>query len=261
MSHSAFIYPIKGLYYLFWEENRAILWQRIGRFALEVALSSMAILSTLLSFTFRIQRASLHLILPDFLYHTVGTVALIMIETAIPVVVLFHKRHRTIQEKLFEDVLQLQGVTVARASPKEYEWIQQQREIQTQALAARRQSISALPSILIDPETMSNYPRIKYFITLPLNFIPIFGQALFCWLNAMETATALHKYYYSELKGLSAADRATIIHSRKAEYIEFGLVASALTLLPGFNVILILTNAVGAALWVADIEREIQRQS
>lgn len=263
MSHSAITYPIKGLYYFFWEENRPILWQRVGRFALEVGLSSMAIMGTIVGFTFHAQRELLYLILPDFLYLTVGTIALIIMETTIPVVLLFYGKRQTIHEKLFMDVLELQGVNVERASPEEHEWIEQVKDIQRlrlQAESSRTLSVMAtLPSILIDPETMSNYPKLKYFLTMPLNVIPIIGQFLFCWLNAMETATVLHHYYYSDLKGLSREDEAAIVHFKKDEYIEFGLVASALTLLPGLNVILVLTNAIGAALWAADMERAIQR--
>lgn len=40
------------------------------------------------------------------------------------------------------------------------------------------------------------------------------------------------------------------------EYVAFGLVAQLLALVPVLNLITLFTNSIGAALWVADLERD-----
>jgi len=102
--------------------------------------------------------------------------------------------------------------------------------------------------------TEDEHPILHYLLTLPLNFVPVVGNAMFCFLNSFPTAISLHHYYYTEMKGLSSEEFSAVVHAKKAQYQSFGFVASAFSLIPGLDIMLVLTNAVGAALWAADME-------
>ncbi|CAM6094378.1 unnamed protein product [Calypogeia fissa] len=253
---SASFYPIKGLFFFLRDENRVVLWKRIAKFTAEVGVAAVAICGSLFRFTFYTQQGVVLKVLPHF-FGTPGTIILILIETAIPLTLFFYKRMQRVQQKLFVDVLSIQGIKVEKASADEREWIDEQREIQ------RRETQGQRPNILrylADPATMYDRPLTKYLVTLPLNFVPVAGQAAFCWVNSMDMSTPLHHYYYSKLKGLTAEEEAAVIYYRRKQYEQFGLTATALSLFPGADIVLLLTNAVGAALWAADIEKAMAKR-
>lgn len=240
-------------------ENRVVLWKRIAKFAAEVGAATIAIVGSLVGFTFHAQKALVLHVLPHSLHFfgIPGTIVLILIEAAIPLTLIFYKRTQRVQQKLFVDVMHIQGVTVEKTSAEERAWIMQQRDIQLRQNSAPRMNMCRT---LVDPESLSNRPITKYLITLPLNFFPVAGQAAFCWLNAMDTSTMLHHYYYSKLKGLSPDEEAAVIHFRRSQYQQFGLTATLLDLTPGPNILFLLTNSVGAALWAADLEKLMQKR-
>lgn len=107
-----------------------------------------------------------------------------------------------------------------------------------------------------------NYPRavvedlVEYVVTLPLNFLPGVGNALFVYVNAETLAMKYHARYF-ELKGWKT-DQAQIrafVEQREPAYRSFGIVAMLLNIIPVVNVVFALTNTAGAALWAADIEK------
>lgn len=250
------MYPIKGFYFFFRNGHR--LWHRVARFVLEVALAIAGILFLLFQFTFLTQRSFLLRLFP----HWTGTplaIAAILLETAITIVVLFQYRLESAQRKLFVDVLAIRKVEILPATAEDHEWLQERLipqlvgiplDVSTKRVAKNQKAGAYLSSVLTEDE----HPIMHFLITLPLNFVPVVGNALFCFLNSFPTAISLHHYYYTELKGLSSEEFSAVVHARKPQYQSFGFVASAFSLIPGLDILLVLTNAVGAALWAADME-------
>jgi len=94
---------------------------------------------------------------------------------------------------------------------------------------------------------------IRYFLYLPLNFIPVVGTAIFIALQGRKTGPAAHARYF-QLKQMTRHDREKWIEERKAAYTSFGVGALVLEMIPLAGIFFAFTNTVGAALWAADME-------
>ncbi|KAL3686886.1 hypothetical protein R1sor_013195 [Riccia sorocarpa] len=250
-------YPVEGFYFFFRHGVR--LWPHVVRFVVEVIAAAVGILFVLFYSTFLSQRQFVDSFLPDWLGFP-AAIALIILETAAAVVLLFRFRLEIAQHNLFITTLAISNVRVEPVTPDEREWLQERLipqlvGVPTQApmkkISKKKNNQKYLGSVL----TEGKHPIMRYILTLPLNFIPVVGSVLFCWLNSFPTAVGLHEHYYVELKGLTPEEFSAVVHAKKPQYQHFGFTASAFSLVPGFDVILILTNAVGAALWAADMEK------
>lgn len=93
-------------------------------------------------------------------------------------------------------------------------------------------------------------------ITLPLNLIPVVGTLAWVWLNGTILAWEYHLYYF-ELKNYRYAEQKQFIDARKAQYSAFGMQAMFLEMIPFLGSLFLFTNAVGAALFAADLEDEL----
>ncbi|RLN77513.1 hypothetical protein BBJ28_00022929 [Nothophytophthora sp. Chile5] len=92
-------------------------------------------------------------------------------------------------------------------------------------------------------------------VSVPLNVIPIVGNATYAWLNGKIVAWEYH-FFYFELKNLSFAQQEALIKERDLQYTLFGMQALLLEMIPGVGAVFMFTNTVGAALFAASIERE-----
>ena len=89
--------------------------------------------------------------------------------------------------------------------------------------------------------------------TLPLHVVPVVGTLLFLLAHGHVAGKAAHQRYFQS-KRWDARQRAQRLRDHRTAYDTFGVVAVALQLLPGVGVPLTLTNAVGAALWAAELD-------
>lgn len=96
---------------------------------------------------------------------------------------------------------------------------------------------------------------IKYFLYLPLNFIPVVGTAVFILAQGRSRGPSAHERYF-QLKGMSKSQKEQWVSEKQGAYTSFGLVAALLEMVPVAGVLFAFTNAVGAALWAADLERQ-----
>lgn len=96
---------------------------------------------------------------------------------------------------------------------------------------------------------------IRYIMYLPLNFIPVVGTLAFIFIQARGRGKAVHDRYF-QLKKWSSSQRASWVKKHAGPYTAFGLVATALELIPFASMFFSFTNTVGAALWAADIEQK-----
>ncbi|KAF1809986.1 hypothetical protein P152DRAFT_422072 [Eremomyces bilateralis CBS 781.70] len=107
---------------------------------------------------------------------------------------------------------------------------------------------------------------LRYFLYLPLNFIPIVGTVVFIVMQARKLGPTHHARYF-QLKGWNARQREKWIDEHIPQYTAFGVPAVLLELLPFIGIFFSFTNAVGAALWVAELEgrettaRELKAQA
>lgn len=94
---------------------------------------------------------------------------------------------------------------------------------------------------------------IRYFMYLPLNFIPVVGTVLFVLLQGKRYGPAVHSRYF-QLKGMSKARQEEWLKRREGAYTGFGTVAVLLEMVPIAGILFAFTNVAGAALWAADLE-------
>ncbi|KAL2353842.1 hypothetical protein BJ546DRAFT_1062617 [Cryomyces antarcticus] len=95
---------------------------------------------------------------------------------------------------------------------------------------------------------------IRYFMYLPLNFIPVVGTVMFVLLQGQKFGPHAHERYFT-LKKMNARQREEWVNERKAAYTSFGVAAVLLELVPIAGIFFAFTNTVGAALWAADLEQ------
>ncbi|KAI9819116.1 MAG: hypothetical protein M1827_007272 [Pycnora praestabilis] len=95
---------------------------------------------------------------------------------------------------------------------------------------------------------------IRYFLYLPLNFVPVVGTILFVILQGKRAGPTAHTRYF-QLKQWSNAQREEFISQHSAAYTSFGVASVLLELVPVASIFFAFTNTVGAALWAADLER------
>jgi len=95
---------------------------------------------------------------------------------------------------------------------------------------------------------------IRYLMYLPLNLIPVVGPILFILLQARKLGPQAHSRYF-QLKGMNTRQKEEWLEARKAQYTSFGVPAMLLEMIPFIGIFFSFTNAVGAALWAADLEK------
>ncbi|KAF9901037.1 hypothetical protein EC991_006598 [Linnemannia zychae] len=99
-------------------------------------------------------------------------------------------------------------------------------------------------------------------LSLPLNVIPILGQAMFVAINGWVMTFGYRFHYEAEIRNLTVVQIRRESWQRRSEFSSFGSVAFGLGMVPLANLLFMWTNIVGCALWVADeIERDEALQS
>ncbi|KAF2105139.1 hypothetical protein NA57DRAFT_71336 [Rhizodiscina lignyota] len=95
---------------------------------------------------------------------------------------------------------------------------------------------------------------LRYFMYMPLNFIPVVGTVLFILLQGKKFGPNAHARYF-QLKGMKAREREQFVEQRRGAYTGFGVAAVLFELIPVAGIFFAFTNTVGAALWAADLEQ------
>lgn len=112
---------------------------------------------------------------------------------------------------------------------------------------------------------------IRYFMYLPLNFIPVVGTVMFVVLQGKRMGPIAHARYF-QLKEWDRQKREEHVEKFRGPYTRsvrycsrmrvydsdldsFGVAAALLELVPIAGIFFAFTNTVGAALWAADLEK------
>jgi len=86
-----------------------------------------------------------------------------------------------------------------------------------------------------------------------VNLIPVVGTVAFILLQGRSRGYTVHDRYF-QLKKWTPAQRKAWLSDHTGAYAAFGTVATLLEMIPFVSIFFSFTNAVGAALWAADIE-------
>jgi len=96
---------------------------------------------------------------------------------------------------------------------------------------------------------------VRYFMYLPLNFIPVVGTILFVILQGKKFGPNAHARYF-QLKKMQQSQKDKFIEDHRGAYTSFGVVGTMLEMVPIVGLFFSFTNTVGAALWAADLEQK-----
>ncbi|CCF35877.1 hypothetical protein CH063_01387 [Colletotrichum higginsianum] len=232
----AYLYPIKGIVYF--ATHRALwkpLLSRIGPYL----LLSTSVVTGMFIFTYVPQLALLVFVNGPLAVFT--TVLLILNESS--AIINFVSRSYLLQEAILDT---FDGTLLLR---DEDGIVKEGRQVRPGS-----DPMQKLGKVLKSPfEKYSPKALIRYLIYLPLNFIPVVGTVIFIALQARSRGQAVHGRYF-QLKDWSSSRRADWLKKHSGPYTAFGLVATALEMIPFASIVFTFTNAVGAALWAADIE-------
>lgn len=232
----SWLYPIKGFLYFITHRN---LWKPfLSRLPPYIALYGVVTVA-LFTFTYLPQLSVLIFVNGPLAVFT--TVVLVLNESATIVNVIAR------QYLLYDALLDtFDGTLLAQ---KEGGIVKEGREVKPGSDPSQR-----LGKVLKHPfQKFSINAVVRYFMYLPLNFIPVVGTAIFLFLQARGRGRGVHDRYF-QLKKWSASQSSDWVDKYVGPYTGFGVVATLLEMIPIVSLFFTYTNTVGAALWAADIE-------
>ena len=77
---------------------------------------------------------------------------------------------------------------------------------------------------------------IRYFLYLPLNFIPVVGTVLFVVLNGKRSGPERHGRYF-QLKEMNSSQRESFVEQRRAAYTRYAMLRSALAMINAYKLL------------------------
>ncbi|SCZ89986.1 BZ3500_MvSof-1268-A1-R1_Chr9g10663 [Microbotryum saponariae] len=96
---------------------------------------------------------------------------------------------------------------------------------------------------------------VRYVLTLPLNLVPAVGTIFFLFFNGWSSGpAALNRYF--QLKGFDKQEKKAFVDQHHPGLTSLGAAQLALGLVPIAGTIFAFSNAVGAALYAADLEKK-----
>ncbi|KAF2841392.1 hypothetical protein M501DRAFT_1000584 [Patellaria atrata CBS 101060] len=233
----AYLYPLKGIAYFL--TNRS-LWKPLLRQLAPTITLGIGVVTFMFAVTYVPQAAVLAIFNGPLA--VVTTVLLVLSEAS----TLFNVLAKSflINEALVDT---FDGTLLSRNLPetvsKGRELVQGPTSIDKLGKLVKRPFASFTPKAII-----------RYFMYLPLNFIPVVGTVLFVILQGRRFGPTAHDRYF-QLKGMSKSQREAWVEKKKAAYTSFGIPAVLLEMVPVAGIFFSFTNTVGAALWAADLEK------
>lgn len=175
---------------------------------------------------------------------TLTTILLVLSESSTLTMVL--SKALLIEDSLIDT---FDGTLVARG---ETALVSKERQVKASGFGDAVQRLGKLASKPFQKFTPSAI--IRYVMYLPLNFIPVVGTAMFVGLQGRQRGPSAHARYF-QLKGMNQAQRDRWVEERQGPYTLFGIPAVLLETIPVAGILFAFTNACGAALWAADLEK------
>ncbi|KAK8148710.1 hypothetical protein G3M48_009386 [Beauveria asiatica] len=236
MKSRAYMYPLKGIVYFITHRS---LWKpflsRLG----PILVLSVGVVGSMFAFTYLPQLAVLVFVNGPFA--VVSTMLLVLSESS--AIINTVSRGWLLQDAILDT---FDGTLVSRNATTV---VSEGRE-----LKAGRDPMQRLGKVLRSPfERFSPKAIIRYLLYLPLNAIPLVGTVAFVFFQGRNRGRSVHERYF-QLKRWSDAQKSKWVNTHVGAYTSFGLVATALEMIPIASMLFTYTNTVGAALWAADLE-------
>ncbi|KAK5136162.1 hypothetical protein LTR08_003999 [Meristemomyces frigidus] len=236
----AYLYPFRGIYYF--ATHKDLYKPLAARLAPTMTLG-LGITTFMFLFTYVPQVAVLFFTSGPLA--ALSTVLLVLSESSTLTMVL--SKALLIEDSLIDT---FDGTLVAQG---QQQLVAKERQITSGGAGA---AIGKLGKLVSKPlAKFSPTALIRYFMYLPLNFIPVVGTIAFVILQGRRNGPTAHNRYF-QLKGMSGTQREKYVEERQGAYTSFGVAATALELVPLAGIIFSFTNTCGAALWAADLEQK-----
>jgi len=236
VSSGAYIYPVKGIYYLLAHPK---LYKPLFKPLALSLLTNLGILAFLFVATYLPQAAFMCIFSGPLGFIT--AIPLILGEAAALTTIIAKTFYLgPALEDLFDETLLLQGQT---------KLVSNGREVTTAS------GKKALGKLIMKPlDRFSKEGLVRYILSIPLNFIPVVGTIFFLGFNGAKSGPGYHSRYF-QLKRWSEEQRKQHVSQHRGAYTSFGFAALALNLIPFATLAFSFTSTVGAALWAADQEQ------
>ncbi|KAF2867158.1 hypothetical protein BDV95DRAFT_503127 [Massariosphaeria phaeospora] len=233
----AYLYPLKGIAYFV--SNRS-LWRPLADKLIPTISLGLGVTVFMFAVTYVPQAAALALVNGPLSIFT--TVLLVLSEASTIFSVL--SKNFLIDDALIDT---FDGTMLSR---NQNNLVAKERQVKSGG-----DSIGKLGKLVTKPfQKFTPKAIIRYFMYLPLNFIPVIGTVLFVILQGRKFGPTAHARYF-QLKQMKKGEQDAFVEQRRAAYTSFGVPAVLLELVPILGIFFSFTNTVGAALWAADMEQ------
>ena len=256
------LYPVRGIVYFLYHPT---LFRSCVDLMLRLILLTAGAFLVLSLTTYHLQYFVLAKVFGrGFIGHS-ATLAALLAEAVIPVYLLSERFIRAVSNRLFDTVLEQQGIHHPLSSTKQQKVALQTAASQEQQYQAEKRKnwgflwkvFSYGVSIILQPKATESTLRqyVRMACTTPVFALAPIGPIIFAYLNGFGSTATLLDHYLTRKDLKLSADRESWYQLHKREFRLFGAVVFALNLIPIANWLFLFTNTVGAALFAADIEK------
>ncbi|KAL2866752.1 EI24 domain-containing protein [Aspergillus lucknowensis] len=238
LSKAAWLYPLRGIYFF---ATHRFLWPLFKARLIPIILLSAFIYTLLFLFAYLPQVAFLAIFQGAGAW--INGAFLVLGEGAAIVAALF--------EAFFIDETLVDIFDAVLVSEGQGELVAASRVLYPQGDDVVQRLGKPTQSAVYSPFSLRQI--LEFIVLLPLNFIPVAGTPMFLILTGYRGGP-FHHWRYFQLLDLSKQQRKERIRKRQLQYTTFGTVALILQLVPVLSMFFLMSTAVGAALWVVEIE-------
>ncbi|KAI5292015.1 hypothetical protein KEM52_006683 [Ascosphaera acerosa] len=235
------LYPFQGAYYLF--QNRS-LWQPLADKLPSITSLSIAVTTTMFFLTYLPQMTMLALT-NGRKAAPISAALLVLSESA--TITNFIAQHTFLENSItdiFDGTLVLRGCA---------QLVQRGRQLRTNVRDT--DPLKKLGELMHRPLPRFQLEQIVRPIALfPLTLIPHIGTFVYIALQGRRIGPAYHARYF-QLREMDKKRRQAFVNAHRGGYASFGAAAYALEMVPFASLAFAYSNAVGAAMWAADMEQ------
>lgn len=256
------LYPIKGVLYFLYHPT---LFRSCLDLILRLFLITAGALLVLSLTTYHLQYFFIAKVFGRGFLGRSATLAALLAEAVVPVYLLSERFIRAVSNRLFDTVLQQQGIRQpAITSKQQRSALQTAADHEQQYQREKHQEwgflwkvFSYATNMMLQPKATESSVRqyVRMACTTPVVALAPVGPIIFAYLNGFGSTATLMNHYLSNKDLKQPSDREAWYQFHKREFRVFGAVVFALNLIPVANWLFLFTNTVGAALYAADIEK------
>ncbi|KAL2812430.1 hypothetical protein BJX63DRAFT_248165 [Aspergillus granulosus] len=247
----AYLYPFKGIFHL---ASRPPLYTPLLHRSLQTLTLGLSVTTSLFFFTYIPQSAVVALLTGPLAFLSPLTTALLVL-TESAALTHFLARGWILSDALidiFDAVLLEKGCEALVSRGREVKKLQAGRG---DGVVSRLGKLLKKPRF-VGEGGLSGWAAglARSVLLLPLNFVPLVGTVGYVYVAGKKAGPGLHERYF-QLRGLSEREREEWVERRRGGYTGLGMASVLLEMVPFVSILFEFSNAVGAALWAADLEK------